>query len=182
MAPSSAKAKHASSEINAPATQTSRNSQGVGALVAIWPAVRNIPEPMIPPTSSSTESVSESPRTRVAFSGCAGAGWDINRAPGSRSCRRRLSGYRLPVTFGQQPVEEVLACLAPDREPSGAVSSRPQSFLHRLTDGVVLILDALTHVHTLSVAVAGGVADFGEVEVEDDLHAVDSQRHHEVSV
>jgi hypothetical protein len=63
MAPSSAKAKHASSVMTMPMPQTLRNSQGRRVLVATSCAVRKMPDPMIPPASSRMESVRESLRT-----------------------------------------------------------------------------------------------------------------------
>jgi len=65
--PNSANAKQAHSEINAPSTHTSRNSTGCGSGPAISFAVRKIDDPMMPLTSSNTESSSPSPRTRVGL-------------------------------------------------------------------------------------------------------------------
>src|SRR5947207_11335762 len=65
--PSSAKAKQAHSEISAPSTQTSKNSDGCGNGVAMSFAVKKIEEPMIPLTSSNTESSRLNPRTSVGF-------------------------------------------------------------------------------------------------------------------
>src|SRR4029077_8682875 len=62
--PSSAKAKAAHIEINAPMTQTKKNNAGCGKGPAMSFAVRKIDEPMMPPASSRTESRSDSPRTR----------------------------------------------------------------------------------------------------------------------
>src|SRR3974390_535723 len=65
--PNSAKAKQAHSEINAPRTHTSRNRTGCGRGPAISFAVRKIDEPIIPLTSSNTESSRLSPRTSVGL-------------------------------------------------------------------------------------------------------------------
>src|SRR5580698_9134118 len=65
--PNSAKAKQALSEITAPNTHTKRNSVGCGNGPAISFAVRKIDEPMMPLTSSNTESSSPRPRTSVGF-------------------------------------------------------------------------------------------------------------------
>src|SRR6202162_2020998 len=65
--PNSANAKQAQSEISAPNTHTSRNSTGCGNGPAISFAVRKIDDPMMPLTSSSTESSRPSPRTSVGF-------------------------------------------------------------------------------------------------------------------
>src|SRR5207248_2529857 len=65
--PSSAKAKQAQSEIRAPKTHTSRNNTGCGRGPAMSFAVRKMDDPMIPLTSSSTESSRPSPRTSVGF-------------------------------------------------------------------------------------------------------------------
>src|SRR5215467_10828674 len=74
--PSSAKAKQAQSEISAPSTQTSRKSTGCGKGVAMSFAVRKIEDPMIPLTSSSTESSRPRPRTRVGLAlGDVDLGW-----------------------------------------------------------------------------------------------------------
>src|SRR5215469_1480989 len=67
--PNSANPKQAQSEISAPSTQTTMNSTGCGSGVAISFAVRKIDDPMIPLTSSSTESSNPSPRTRVGLGG-----------------------------------------------------------------------------------------------------------------
>src|SRR5689334_19287852 len=69
MPPSSAKAKHASSAMPMPTTQTVRKSQGCRVLMATSLAVRKMPEPMMPPASNRMESVSESPRTSLASLG-----------------------------------------------------------------------------------------------------------------
>src|SRR5215467_4422412 len=66
MLPSSAKAKQASSVMPTPTTHTVRKSQGCRVLMAMFLAVRKMPEPMIPPASSRMESVRESPRTSLA--------------------------------------------------------------------------------------------------------------------
>ena len=63
MAAISAKAKHASSVMNPPASQMPRKNHGLCTAEAIGAAVRKMPEPMMPPTSSITESISERPRT-----------------------------------------------------------------------------------------------------------------------
>src|SRR5271166_4171014 len=67
MEPNSANAKQAQSEISAPSTHTSRKSVGCGRDPAMSFAVRKIDEPMIPLTSSNTESSSPRPRTSVGF-------------------------------------------------------------------------------------------------------------------
>ena len=53
-----------------------RKNNGVRTAEAIGPAVRKMPEPMMPPTSSITESMSERPRTSEG-SCVAGAGCDV---------------------------------------------------------------------------------------------------------
>src|ERR1700686_3052987 len=65
--PNSANAKQAQSEIRAPNTHTSRNSTGCGSGPAISFAVKKIDDPMIPLTSSNTESSRPRPRTSVGF-------------------------------------------------------------------------------------------------------------------
>src|SRR5277367_5396804 len=66
--PSSAKATHAQSEIAPPKIQTRKNNLVLGSGPAISLAVRKIEEPMMPLTSSNTESRRLSPRTRLGFS------------------------------------------------------------------------------------------------------------------
>src|SRR3974390_182591 len=70
MDPSSAKAKQAQREISAPNTQTRRNNTGCGNGVAMSFAVKKIDDPMMPLTSSRTESSSPRPRTRVGLDSC----------------------------------------------------------------------------------------------------------------
>src|SRR6266568_3809535 len=65
MEPSSANATQAQSEITPPRTQTRKNQSGCGKGPAISLAVRKIEDPMMPLTSSRTESSRLSPRTRV---------------------------------------------------------------------------------------------------------------------
>src|ERR1700731_4440244 len=77
MEPSSAKATQAHSEITPPSTHTKKNNVGFGKGPAISLAVRKIEEPMMPLTSSSTESRRVSPRTRL---GC----WPDVSASGGR--------------------------------------------------------------------------------------------------
>src|ERR1700693_1158165 len=77
--PNSANAKQAQSEISAPNTHTSRNSTGCGNGPAISFAVKKIDDPMIPLTSSNTESSRPSPRTSVGFA--PGAGESGSREP-----------------------------------------------------------------------------------------------------
>src|SRR5579859_1133634 len=67
MEPSSANAKQPQREISAPNTHTRRNSTGCGNGPAMSFAVKKIDDPITPLTSSSTESSSPSPRTRVGF-------------------------------------------------------------------------------------------------------------------
>ena len=57
--------KQANSEITPPSTQTPRKRMGWGSGPAMSFAVRKMDEPMIPPTSSRTESSNERPRTKV---------------------------------------------------------------------------------------------------------------------
>src|SRR6476661_7276575 len=66
MLPNSAKAKQASSVMHTPTIHTARNSHGCRVLIAMFLAVRKMPEPMIPPASRRMESVRESPRTSLA--------------------------------------------------------------------------------------------------------------------
>src|SRR5882672_4305441 len=66
--PSSAKAAQAHSEIAPPRIQTRKNQNGWGNGPAMSLAVRKIEEPMMPLTSSRTESSRLSPRTRLGFS------------------------------------------------------------------------------------------------------------------
>src|SRR5437879_3647400 len=66
--PSSAKAAQAHSEIAPPRIQTRKNQNGCGNGPAMSLAVRKIEEPMIPLTSSNTESSKLSPRTRLGLS------------------------------------------------------------------------------------------------------------------
>src|SRR6266576_5224938 len=66
--PSSAKAVQAHREIAPPKIQTRKNQNGCGKGPAMSFAVRKIDEPMMPLTSSSTESSRLSPRTRLGFS------------------------------------------------------------------------------------------------------------------
>src|ERR1700693_6177346 len=67
MEPSSAKATQAHIEITPPSTHTRKNNVGFGKGPAISLAVRKMEEPMMPLTSSSTESSRLSPRTRLGF-------------------------------------------------------------------------------------------------------------------
>src|SRR2546421_10471570 len=71
--PSSANAAHAHSEIAPPRIQTRKNQNGCGNGPAMSLAVRKIEEPMMPLTSSSTESSRLSPRTKVGFEVDSGA-------------------------------------------------------------------------------------------------------------
>src|SRR5271169_3400617 len=68
MEPSSAKATQAHSEITPPRIHTRKNNVGFGNGPAISLAVRKIEEPMMPLTSSNTESSKLSPRTRLGVS------------------------------------------------------------------------------------------------------------------
>src|SRR5271156_369637 len=79
--PSSAKATQPNNEITAPSTHTRRKRTGWGNGPAISFAVRKIEDPMIPLTSSRTESSRLRPRTRVgrvsaALDGSSSAGVD----------------------------------------------------------------------------------------------------------
>src|SRR3954453_19281836 len=65
--PNSAKAKQAQSEISAPSTHTRRKSIGWGSGLAMSFAVRKIEDPIMPLTSSSTETSRLSPRTSVGL-------------------------------------------------------------------------------------------------------------------
>ena len=58
-------------------THTNRNSMGCGKGPAISLAVRKIEEPMMPLTSSSTESSRLSPRTRVVWGCESDAGFSV---------------------------------------------------------------------------------------------------------
>src|SRR2546423_2430807 len=66
--PSSANAAHAHSEIAPRRIQTRKNQNGCGNGPAMSLAVRKIEEPMMPLTSSNTESSKFKPRTRLGFS------------------------------------------------------------------------------------------------------------------
>src|SRR5580698_1402645 len=71
--PSSANATQAHKEITPPSTHTRKNSVGFGKGPAISLAVRKIEEPMMPLTSSKTESSKLSPRTRLGLSSAVAA-------------------------------------------------------------------------------------------------------------
>lgn len=66
-------------------------------------------------------------------------------------------------------MEQVLAGLAADREPPGAVDPRAQAALHALADRDVLVLDPLGHLHALEVGLATRCAEVVEEELEHDL-------------
>src|SRR5580700_1017379 len=68
MEPSSAKATHAQSEMAPPRIQTRKNKWVLGRGPAMSLAVRKMEEPMMPLTSSSTESSRLRPRTRLGCS------------------------------------------------------------------------------------------------------------------
>src|ERR1700679_3076515 len=84
--PNSAKATQAHSEMTPPRIQTRKKRRGLGNGPAISFAVRKIEDPMMPLTSSSTESSRLNPRTSlgcsVSFSAC-GA---INAGPEFIEC------------------------------------------------------------------------------------------------
>src|SRR5580765_3095066 len=116
--PNSANAKHAQSEINAPSTHTSRNSTGWGSGPAISFAVRKIDDPMIPLTSSNTESSNPSPRTNVGFD------------PVDSDCSIELSGA------GKTGVGSIIQCLVHPTTPAPCHSAGklPTSSLRTLGD------------------------------------------------
>src|SRR5882672_2899111 len=72
MAPSSANARHPNMTIAPPTAQIPMNHAGVCSTPAISFGVRKTPAPMIPPVSSSTESINDSPRTNVGLDSEAG--------------------------------------------------------------------------------------------------------------
>src|SRR5579864_5942194 len=122
--PSSAKAKHAQREMTAPSTQTRRNSTGCGRGVAMSFAVRKIDDPIIPLTSSNTESSSPSPRTRVGF-----ASDDFNSdwaAGGGKSGVGSI--YPIPSSSGDSSGVPHLRQMTAEQSPqvSGSVTSSAQ--------------------------------------------------------
>src|SRR5215475_6206929 len=113
MAPSSAKAKAAHIEINAPITHTRKNKAGCGKGPAMSFAVRKIDDPIMPPASSRTESSSDNPRIRPAeelfeavFSSAAMEGsmrYPIPRSSGDSSGEphcRQMTAAQSPQTRG----------------------------------------------------------------------------------
>src|SRR5208282_5960851 len=96
MEPSSAKATQAHSEITPPSTHARKNKVGFGKGPAISLAVRKMEEPMMPLTSSSTESSKLSPRTRLGFS------LDVSASGGRESGWVFISGrWRVSSSHGQ---------------------------------------------------------------------------------
>src|SRR5437764_150702 len=93
--PNSAKAKQAHNEIKAPKTQTSRNRTGCGSGPAMSLAVKNMEDPMMPLTSSSTESRRPSPRTSVGF-----FSEDLNSSAESNGNTGMGSIYPIPSSSG----------------------------------------------------------------------------------
>src|ERR1019366_8802793 len=100
MEPSSANATQAHSEITPPSTHTRKNSVGLGKGPAISLAVRKIEEPMMPLTSSSTESSRLSPRTRLGFG-----------AEGSGS----VAGEAVSIVVGRLRCWSLVACRSAQR-------------------------------------------------------------------
>ena len=122
--PSSANAKQAQSEISAPSTHTSRNNTGCGSGPAISFAVRKIDEPMMPLTSSNTESSSPSPRTRV--------GLDLrNPSSDGAVCGRQDRGgfhYPIPSSSGDSRAVPQRRQMTDEQSPqvSGSFTSSAQ--------------------------------------------------------
>jgi len=59
-----------------------------------------------------------------------------------------------PKVSCEELVEQVLTGLAADRQATGAVGARAEAALHALADRLVLVLDALGHVHAARVGAA----------------------------
>ena len=84
---------------------------------------------------------------------------------------------------GEHAVEELLAALAPHRQPPGPVGARAEAPLDRVADREVLVLDPVADVDRgLVPGDRLGRRHVGEVEVEDDLGPAGAERAHEVRV
>src|ERR1019366_1763518 len=126
MEPSSANATQAHSEITPPSTHTRKNSVGLGKGPAISLAVRKIEEPMMPLTSSSTESSRLSPRTRLGF-GAEGSGSVAGEAVSIVVGRLRCWSLVVSrLSFGSAPLDTARICERPTTSDQRQVLSHAQ--------------------------------------------------------
>src|SRR5215470_11374865 len=92
---------------------------------------------------------------------------------------KQLSGPQVGV---KELMEKALSSLAPHREPPGRVRARLEAALNRLADRHVFILNPLRDGDAREVALAGLLRDVGEIEIEDDLGPINSERDDEVRI
>src|SRR5580765_3314384 len=127
--PSSAKAAQAQSEIAPPRIQTRKNQNGWGSGPAMSLAVRKIEEPMMPLTSSSTESSRLSPRTRLGFS--------LGVSVGADETGAEVIRYPMPSSSGDSSGVPQRRQITAEQSPqvSGSSTSLAQTGQYRLSAG-----------------------------------------------
>src|SRR5215813_1550667 len=87
-----------------------------------------------------------------------------------------------PQVGVKELMEKALSRLAPNREPPGRVRARLEAALNRFADRYIFILNPLRDRDAREVAFAGLLRDVGEIEIEDDLGPINSERDDEVRV
>src|SRR5262245_37758463 len=92
---------------------------------------------------------------------------------------KQRSGPQVGV---KELMEKSLSSLAPHREPPRRVRARLEAALNRFADRHVFILNPLRDGDAREVALTGLLRDVGEIEIEDDLRPINSERDDEVRV
>ena len=85
-------------------------------------------------------------------------------------------------SFASSRWKQMLSRFAPHGQASCAIGPRMQSALHGFADAHVFIIHPLADRDTLAIALGRGLAHVVEVEIEDDLAAIDSVGQHQVGV
>src|SRR5438552_7443907 len=76
----------------------------------------------------------------------------------------------------------MLAGLAAHGKASGLVGARTQPSLHEPAYRFIFSLDALAHLNTGEISLAGGCGNIQEIEIEDNLGLLDTARNYEISI
>src|SRR5262245_8017410 len=79
-------------------------------------------------------------------------------------------------------MKKALSRFAPYREPAGRVRARFEAALDRFADRYIFILDSLSDSDAREIAFARPLGNFSEIEIEDDLRSVYTERENEVRI
>src|SRR5260221_228188 len=82
----------------------------------------------------------------------------------------------------QQTMEQMLSCLASDRQSPRHIGARLQSTLHSFANVQVFRLNTIAYYNALLVVFLSGFTDITEKEIKNDTATIHTERHHQIRI